>query len=88
MRLCRAQFVLVMAILCCLSGPRALGVSAIYRQTIPMVLDASGPEDTVLEVRVDGDPTAVKLWLASTGVEVPMRDCNASVGIGHFLNLN
>jgi hypothetical protein len=43
-----------------------------------MVLDASDPVETVLEVKIDGEPTAVRLYLESTGAEVPMHDDGTS----------
>lgn len=70
----RRAAAVVLLILYCASCPRAAGVSAVYRQTTPMVLDYSRPEDVVLEVMVEGEPTAVMLMLQSSGTEVPMRD--------------
>ncbi|UCG57387.1 MAG: hypothetical protein JSU70_21280 [Phycisphaerales bacterium] len=73
-RLWRKSAAVVLVILYCANGPRAAGVSAVYRRTTPMVVDVSSPENVRLEVKVEGKPTAVTLMLASSGIEVLMRD--------------
>jgi hypothetical protein len=64
----------------CLCGGRAAGqATATWRQTTPMVVNPAEAEDILLEVGIDGSPTSVRLFLASTGTETALAD-NGSGG--------
>jgi hypothetical protein len=45
-----------------------------WKRFTPLVVEPGSTPSAVLEVKVDGSPTEVRLELASTGVEVALRD--------------
>lgn len=52
-------------------------VKAVNSRFSPMVIPGNRTADVLLEVKVEGTPTAVKLELQSTGTEVSLRDDGA-----------
>ena len=52
-------------------------VKALYSRLTPSVIPENQAADVILEVKVEGTPTAVKLELQSTGTEVSLRDDGA-----------
>ena len=67
-------YILIIVFLFCTSGCEVDDVKAVYYRFTPMVVDQALTANVVLEVKVEGSPTEVKLMLASTGTEILLKD--------------
>lgn len=72
-------FVLIAVSLMFINGCAPGDIKATYHRFTPMVIDQSAAGNVVLEVKVEGSPTSVKLELAATGTEVLLRDDGSGV---------
>jgi hypothetical protein len=72
-------FVLIVMSLISISGCGPGDMEVKYYRFTPMVTDQSATGDVVLEVKVEGSPTTVKLELAATSTEVLLRDDGSGV---------
>jgi hypothetical protein len=70
----RILLALILASILCMLGCEPKDIEATYYRFTPMVVDQSSTTNVVLEVKVEGSPTDVKLRLESTGTEVPLVD--------------
>ena len=77
----RRQLLLCPALLLLLilaNPSQAQQLSVVSARFTPMVVDASQPASVVLEARMSGTPSSVRLMLVSTGKEVLLSDDGAA----------